>query len=474
VDGSNDPLDQAGVTRRVAAGKEARRAAPRHAVLAYEPGAAGRRDPVEILREQAQNRVPELVPLRYARMLASPFAFYRGAAAIMASDLAASPASGLEVQLCGDAHLANFGMYASPERRLVFDINDFDETLPGPWEWDVKRLAASFEILGRHLNLPSAQRQAVVAAVAQGYRDAMAEFAALPALDMWRAQYDVDALLDLAERKGTRQRQRMLQANISKTLGRTSTQALAKLTEPTAQGPRIRNQPPVLERLVTLAAGRLTEAEALERVRALLVEYTATLAPDHARLLQEYEPVDAARKVVGVGSVGTRAFIILLLGRLHGDPLFLQVKEAQASVLEAALGVPGPPDHGERVVRGQRLMQTTSDPFLGWTQAPGIDGVTRSYYVRQLRDWKGSAELETFDAAAATAYAGICAWALAKGHARSGDRATMLGYLGSGRTFAKGLVAFSQAYGDQNEADYAELQAAAADGRIEVAPSIDG
>jgi uncharacterized protein (DUF2252 family) len=405
-------------------------------------------------------------------MLESPFAFYRGAAAIMAADLAGSPTSGFEVQLCGDAHLANFGGYASPERQLVFDINDFDETMAGPWEWDVKRLAVSFEILGRQLGMPMDQRRSLSMAVAQRYAAAMAQFAGMPALQVWRAQLSVAELVAQVEATASGRRRRLLAANITKTRSRTSLQAFDKLTERTDRGPRIRNQPPVLERIETLGGGQYSQQDVLDRVASVMDPYRRRLSPDHRRLLEEYSVVDAARKVVGVGSVGTRAWVLLLVGQLHGNPLLLQVKEAQDSVLGPALGVPPAPDNGERVVVGQRLMQTYSDPFLGWTRAEGLDGIARDYYVRQLRDWKGSALVDTFDHNDAIGYAGFCAWALAKGHARSGDRVAIASYLGSGRSFGAAIGEFAAQYADQNERDHAALQAAAVQGRIEVSPDL--
>jgi len=453
-------------SERAARGKAARAEVPRssHAEFGIP---AGHRDPVEILEEQATQRLPELVPVRYGRMLTSPFAFFRGAAAIMAADLAATPRSGLQVQLCGDAHLSNFGGFASPERDLVFDMNDFDETLPGPWEWDVKRLAASIEIAARESGFkPGRCRRAVTASV-RAYREAMRGFAAMPNLELWYARVDAAGILaDAVQQVDAEERARIDRLN-AKAMTKDSVKALSKLTHPVDGESRFVSDPPLIVPISELVPG--TSGEAIrEQIGELLAQYRDTLRPDRRHLLEGFRYVDLARKVVGVGSVGTRAWLVLLLGRDGDDPLMLQVKEATASVLEPHLGAAVQPNHGQRVVEGQWLMQSASDILLGWMRVTGIDDQERDFYVRQLWDWKRSAEVETMGPALLAVYGQLCGWTLARAHARSGDRIAIAAYLGGGTAFDTAVATFAEAYADQNEHDYAALAAAGQSGRIAV------
>ncbi|WP_345205104.1 DUF2252 domain-containing protein [Fodinibacter luteus] len=412
-------------------------------------------------------RVPELVPIRYGRMLVSPFTFYRGAALIMASDLAATPRSGLRAQICGDAHLSNFGVFASPERQLMFDINDFDETAPGPWEWDVKRLAASFEIAGRDRGFAPEERRAVVAAGVAEYRERMQQMAAARNLDVWYAHIEVTKLFALLEASATKEQQARARASLSKARTRDSMQAFSKLTHEVDGQRRIVSDPPLIVPIDELVTTGTSVAEVQDELRALIRSYRRTLETDRRELLESFEYVDAARKVVGVGSVGTRAWILLLLGRDGQDPLFLQAKEAQESVLERFVGKSKYPNHGQRVVAGQRLMQAASDIFLGWQRVTGLDGQVRDFYLRQLRDWKGSADVDNMSASLMTAYSRICGATLARAHARSGDRIAIAGYLGTSDRFDRAIASFSSAYADQNERDYQALVDAVKSGRLE-------
>ncbi len=453
---------------RAAAGKAARESAPRTSHGEWTP-AAGRDDPVEVLERQAASRVGQLLPLRYARMLVSPFTFYRGAAAVMAADLAETPASGLTAQLCGDAHLSNFGAFASPDRELLFDVNDFDETLPGPWEWDLKRLAASFSVAGRDRGFPARERSRIVASMAAEYRAAMRRLAALGNLEVWYTKIDVQTV---AERWATAAGEKEVKAfrrNLAKTRAKDRMRALSKLTHEVDGQLRIVSEPPLIIPLRELAGPEEVEG----RVREILADYRETLAEDRRVLLDSYRYVDAAMKVVGVGSVGTRAWIVLLQGRDEGDPLFLQVKEAQQSVLEPYAEPSVYSQQGERVVQGQRLVQAASDILLGWVKARGIDDEKRDYYVRQLWDQKGSARVENMDPRALTAYAQICGTTMAHAHARSGDRIAIAAYLGKGDAFDRAIAEFAERYADQNERDYEALRAAADESRIEVAPETD-
>ncbi|GAB1642203.1 DUF2252 domain-containing protein [Krasilnikovia sp. MM14-A1259] len=454
---------------RFAAGRAARRTVPFDA-HAEVPVPADRPDPVGILAAQADTRVPELVPIRHGRMLVSPFTFFRGAAAVMAADLARTPATGLNCQLCGDAHLSNFGLFASPERRLVFDINDFDETYPGPWEWDLKRLVASLAIAARGNGFRRKVRAAVVASAVSRYRQAMAVFAEQREMEVWYARADVDELnVLLRDMISKDKRKRFAQAQ-AKARTRDSMQAFRKLTAVVDGQRRIVADPPLIVPIDDLLADA-DRAEFAAWIRGVLDGYADTLSPDRRHLLGAFRYVDLARKVVGVGSVGTRCWIVLLSGRDPDDPLLLQVKEAPASVLAAHVpgGTdPGYPSEGERVVTGQRMMQAVSDIFLGWQTVEGQDGRVRDFYVRQLRDWKGSALVEAMDPEALQAYAGLCGWTLARAHARTGDRIAIAGYLSEGAGFDQALVEFAERYADLNDSDFQALAAAGRDGRIPV------
>jgi uncharacterized protein (DUF2252 family) len=452
------------VAERIARGKAARAESPRvgHAALTLTEG----RDPVALLEEQTPSRVPELVPIRYGRMLASAFAFYRGAANIMAHDLGPTPRAGLTVELCGDAHLSNFGGFASAERTLVIDINDFDETLSGPFEWDVKRLSASFEIAGRDRGFSDSERRAAVLQSVRAYREAMLQFAAMRNLDVWYARLDAEAVLaQLRAQHGKKQVKRASKA-VAKARTKDSMRAFSKLTHVVDGKPQIVSDPPLIVPISELVGSidvTAAESELLELYRS----YRKTLQYDRRKLLEGFRFVDLARKVVGVGSVGTRAWIMLLLGRDDGDPLFLQVKEAQASVLEQHLGKSGFKNHGERVVTGQRMMQASSDIFLGWMHNPkGLDGAARDFYVRQLWDWKTSVDVDVMVPQGLVAWASVCGWTLARAHARSGDRVAIAAYLGKGDVFDRAIADFAVEYANQNERDYAALVDAVRGGRI--------
>jgi uncharacterized protein (DUF2252 family) len=447
---------------RAAHGVSARAAVPPAAHSEVGPGK--REDPVSILQHQASSRIPELVPVRYGRMLVSPFAFFRGAAAVMAADLAATPNSSLRAQICGDAHLANFGLFASPERHLLFDVNDFDETYAGPWEWDVKRLAASLVIAARERSVSAKDRRKIVVASVERYREAMASFAQMGNLSVWYAHADLDEVGELLAAQLEKARRKDVAKQVSKVRTHDSLHALAKLTTVVDGRRRIRADPPLIVPLSDLAPFA-DEEQIQKQIRTLLDRYLQTLATDRQVLMETFDYVDMARKVVGVGSVGTRCWIVLLRGRDDGDPLFLQVKEAQRSVL--ADHVPADPDlprfdnEGERVVAGQRLMQAASDIFLGWDSVEEPDGQRRDYYVRQLRDWKGSANVETMTPAEMRLYGEVCGWTLARAHACSGDRIAIVAYLGSDDVFARALADFAETYADQNERDHSALAAAA-------------
>ncbi len=453
------------VAERVARGKAARSEVPRSSHATFEPPAR-RADPVELLERQAETRVPELVPVRYGRMLVSPFTFYRGAAMIMAGDLAATPRSGLTAQCCGDAHLSNFGVFASPERRLVFDLNDFDETLPGPWEWDVKRLAVSMLIAARHNGFSRKDEDRVVLDTVGEYRTAMAAFAAMKNLDVWYAHLDVEATLAELGSQFKAKSVKRTEKSLAKARTRDSMSAFSKLTRVVDGERRIVADAPLIVPIEELAKGRARD-ELLDELHALLRAYRDTLGYERRELIEQFRLVDFARKVVGVGSVGTRAWIALLLGRDGEDPLFLQMKEAQPSVLEDFLGPSEFENHGERVVTGQRLMQASSDIFLGWVHVEeGIDGQARDFYGRQLKDWKGSAEIEQMVPSGMAAYGKLCGWTLARAHARSGDRVAIAAYLGKSASFDRAIVEFSHSYAEQNERDFKALAAAVESGRI--------
>jgi len=459
------------VEERAARGKAARGEVPRSSHAVFEP-AAHRLDPIELLERQADARVPELVPIRYGRMLVSPFTFYRGAALIMAADLAATPRSGLLVQCCGDAHLSNFGLYASPERRLVFDINDFDETLPGPWEWDVKRLAVSMLVAARNSGFPGTAQARIVLDTVAEYRARMAQFAAMRNFDVWYTRFEIEKLMpQLQSQVGAKMRKRLDKA-VAKAVTRDSVQAFAKLSQEVDGERRIVSEPPLIVRL-----DDFPETEERDRARAdlerLLREYSLTLQHERRALLEQFRLVDLARKVVGVGSVGTGAWIALLLGRDGQDPLFLQFKEAQPSVLEEFVGSSEYRNAGERVVAGQRIMQASRDIFLGWLKVDeSVYGGSRDYYVRQLRDWKGSAVIEAMDSRALSVYGQLCAATLAHAHARSGDRIAIAAYLGRNDVFDRAVLAFSEAYAEQNDRDYRTLVEAVRTGRVNAEHSL--
>ena len=438
-----------------ASGRAERVRVSRQVLGRYEP-AADRADPVGILEAQAATRLADLVPIRYGRMLVSPFTFYRGAAAIMAADLGAAPRTALKTQLCGDAHLANFGMFASPERNLVFDVNDFDETLPGPFEWDVKRLAPSFVVAGRSSGWTPAFAQQLVVAAVSAYHAHMTDFAARGALETWYAHISVADLQTLLPRE----KRSALDGMAKLAFRKDNLGALTKLTEEVDGTRRFRSAPPLLER---------PDAAAVDGVmREIFRSYRTTLSPERRGLLSRYRFVDLARKVVGVGSVGTRCWVAYLEGSGPEDPLFLQVKEAGPSVLESQLGHPPQRHHGQRVVRGQRLMQATSDVFLGWVTGP--QGA--HYYWRQLWDAKFSVEVERLQKPGQLAYARACGWTLARAHARSGSAVAVAAYMGSGARFERAMVDFAEAYADQNERDHADLAAAAKAGRVAVTSGV--
>jgi uncharacterized protein (DUF2252 family) len=493
------------VDERKAKGEEARVRTPPSSHTGWRP-APDRPDPVGLLQEQDVTREPDLVPVRHGRMMVSPFTFYRGAAKIMAADLAATPVAGLSAQLCGDAHLSNFGAFASPERRLLFDLNDFDETLPGPFEYDVKRMAASFEIAGRNNGFSKADTRAAVLESVRAYRAAMADFAQMRTMDIWYAHLDEDELMaaarvalseltgetgaakkkekqdkragqakaakkeakqearDRMEEKEARAAEKRAQKTLAKAHTRDSLQALSKLCELVDGQYRIVSQPPIVVPARDLASTYgLSPGDVVPVIHDQFRAYRATLQDDRRHLLERFQIVDAARKVVGVGSVGTRAFIVLLQGRDTDDPLFLQIKEATASVLEAYGAKSRYRQHGERVVQGQRMMQAASDIYLGWTK--GLD-VNRHFYWRQLRDMKGSAVVETMKVPGLIFYGRICGWTLARAHARSGDPVAIAEYLGAGDDFDKAITDFSQRYADQNEQDYDEFVTAVKSGRL--------
>jgi uncharacterized protein (DUF2252 family) len=464
------------VDERVARGKDARTAAPLKSQGTFDPP-ADRPDPVTLLTEQNATRDADLVPVRHGRMMVSPFTFYRGAARIMASDLSHTPTAGLMVQLCGDAHLSNFGVFASPERRLLFDLNDFDETLPGPFEYDVKRLAASLTIAARNNAYTPADARGMALEAAKSYRESMASFAQMRTMDIWYAHMDEDELMagvrntaaKSTDKKGGKLVKRA-QKSAEKAHTRDSLQALSKLGELVDGQYRIVSQPPIVVPFRELASTYGFDPADFEGlVNQQFRAYRNTLQDDRRHLLERFQVIDMARKVVGVGSVGTRAFIVLLQGRDEDDPLFLQVKEATTSVLEDHLPKSRYKHHGERVVHGQRLMQAASDIYLGWTK--GVD-TTRHFYWRQLRDMKGSAVVEGMQPFAMQYYADICGWTLARAHARTGDPVAIAAYLGSSDKFDRAIASFSERYADRNEEDYAAFAEAVKSGKIEATEGI--
>ena len=455
---------------RARAGRDARKRVPHgdHARV----GVLGRRDPVAVLAEQNASRLEELVPYRHSRMLVSPFSFFRGAAAVMAGDLASTPVSGLQVQLCGDAHLANFGLFASPDRTLVFDINDFDETYPGPWEWDVKRLMTSLVVAGRDNGFSQKATRRIVVAATRRYCDAMRGFASMGNLALWRTRVDLDEARRLLGADLDDEVVARIQQAAAKARTRDHLRALSKLTEVVDGRRRIRADPPLLVPARHLAP-HLADEDVEAFVHEVLTEYARTLDPGQRLLVESYDYVDLARKAVGVGSVGTRCWVVLMRGRDDDDPLLLQVKEAQPSVLARHLAAPpGVPEHdGQRVVVGQRVMQAASDPFLGWHRSTGLDGHTRDFYVRQLHDWKGSARIGSMSPKLLRLYAELCAWTLARAHARSGDRIALAAYLGGGRGMAEALTEFAHHYAAVNEHDHERFVAATQSGRLPVSES---
>ena len=451
------------VEEHIAEGARARVRVPPESLGEYTP-APDRPDPVALLEGQSADRIQELIPVRYGRMLVSPFTFYRGAALIMASDLATQARSPLQAQLCGDAHLSNFGGFASPERKLVFDINDFDETNPGPFEWDVKRLVTSMEVAGQDHNLSKKERNAILDKTVQGYRDAIQMFAGKGNLDVWYAMFDIDDIAKAAAEQLDKKTQKKSTKDLGKARTRTSMQAADKLTRVVNGRRQFIDNPPVIERAESLIARSDADHGAeLEAMPAAWQQYVDSLLPDRRHILSEFTYVDLARKVVGVGSVGTGAWVILLQGRDPSDLLILQVKQAMASVLEAYTEPSAYAQHGERVVQGQRLLQTASDIFLGWGSL-----LEFQYYVRQLRDWKVSVDVDTLDPTALGMYGRLCGATLAKGHARSGDRYAIADYVGSTGAFDEAMKTFARAYADQNASDYAALKAAADSGQIPV------
>jgi uncharacterized protein (DUF2252 family) len=456
---------QPSVAERVERGRGARTGAPRSA-HGRDGLDTGHRDPVDVLGAQDAARVPELVPIRYGRMAVSPFAFYRGAAALMAHDLVGTPVSGIDAQICGDAHLSNFGFFGSPERRLVFDINDFDETLRGPWEWDVKRLVTSLEVAGRDAGFPDRDRQRILRAATREYQRAMRAFAAMPTLEVWYAHTDVEAILQRYESEMAPVRRRRLDKGLAKARTRDNLGALRRFATEGEGGLRLLADPPIVVPVRDLFPDVAARTDLEQGIYDMLRGYRASLAPERRALYDQYRHVDVARKVVGVGSVGTRSYMILMLGRDADDPLFLQAKEAGASVLEPFLGAAEQTNHGERVVVGQRLMQSVGDILLGWQRVSGIDGQERDFYVRQLRDWKGSVEVEQMVPAGMRVYAEVCGWTLARAHARTGDRIAIAAYLGSSQTFSDAVADFACGYADRNERDHATLLQAIASGRV--------
>jgi uncharacterized protein (DUF2252 family) len=447
---------------RSAIGKDARSLTPLDSQAEFQPDR--RRDPIGLLLGQAQSRVPELVPIRHGRMLVSPFSYYRGAALPMAADLATTPASGLRVQLCGDAHLANFGGFASPERNLVFDVNDFDETLPGPFEWDVKRLAASLAVAGRDNGFPGKARRKIAIAAAETYRTAMLQFAQLPFLEVWYEHMDVENALSRVRSQMKAKRLKAAETMVTKAHTHDSMQTLDKLTTASDGSRTIISDPPTIVPIEALYAD--VQASAIyEQIQSVLGKYRRTLVTDRRHLLDQFSLVQVARKVVGVGSVGTRAWIALM--QTEGtEPLFLQAKEAQESVLANFCGRSRYANQGERVVAGQHLMQAESDIFLGWTRVAGPDGVERDFYIRQLKDWKLSLPIEQMIPNGMRLYGTMCGWTLARAHARSGDRLAMASYLGRSAAFEHAIADFAETYADQNEQDFAAFQAAAKNGTV--------
>jgi uncharacterized protein (DUF2252 family) len=469
-DGSDAGDDRVRPERRAASGKAARARVPLDAHAEFRP--AKSRDPVGLLLGQAETRVPDLVPIRHGRMLVSPFSFYRGAALVMAADLATTPTPDLRAQLCGDAHLSNFGAYASPERRLVFDLNDFDETLPGPFEWDVKRLAASLVVAGRDNGFSAKQGRKTTLAAVEAYRTAMGGFATQSILDVWYAHLNIEdamaeyrASLSAGKLKEQKADLKAAKKLLAKAHTRDSLQAVEKLTTLIGGRRRIVSDPPLVVPIDELLG--FDDEVLLGRIRDLLAAYRETLQRDRRLLLDHFALTDVAHKVVGVGSVGTRAWILLLEAGVAAEVLLLQAKQAEASALAGYAGASEYANQGERVVTGQRLMQAASDIFLGWLRVRSPDGGDQDYYLRQLRDWKLSPEIELMRPQSMEVYARLCGWTLARAHARSGDRIAIAAYLGNSAKFDHAVADFAQTYADQNERDHAALAAAVDEGRVE-------
>lgn len=465
---TSDDVEHLSPRERADRGRAARKQVPRSSHAGFSP-AARRPDPVDVIEEQSAARVPELVPIRYGRMTESPFRFYRGAAAIMAGDLASTPRSGITAQLCGDAHLLNFRLLASPERRLMFDINDFDETLPGPWEWDVKRLAASLVIAGRENGYTDEERATIVRAAVRSYRERMRLFAGMGNLAVWYARADMEQIQAVVDQRLDKRGRGRLSAAMTKARTRDNLKAYEKLTRIVGGERRFAADPPLVVPLEDMPG---TERDRIgQQLHELVDRYARTLATDRRHLLRQYRVVDIARKVVGVGSVGTRCWILLLLGKDDEDPLILQAKEADRSVLAAHVGESRHDNQGQRVVAGQRLMQAASDIFLGWDRVVGIDGRRRDFYVRQLHDWKGIAEPQIMVPNGMRVFGELCGATLARAHARSGDRIAIAAYLGGGDGFDRALTEFAESYADQNERDHRSLVDAVQTGRVAAAPA---
>ena len=466
----DEALKYSTLAERIEVGKAARANLPRSRHGEWAPP-AGRADPLTILEEQERARVQELIPIRHGRMAASPFAFYRGAAAVMASDLAPEPRTGLTVQLCGDAHLVNFGGFAAPDRDLLFDVNDFDETNPGPFEWDVKRFTASLDIAGRDRGFKRVERQEIVSSGAQAYRETIREFAGMPVLQIWYSRLDVAGIERRWGVEAGGNAVRNLQRTATKAETKDNLKAFKKLTRVEDGEIKFVSDPPLLVPVSELFSG--IEAQRVQdAIAGSLRRYRLTLADDRRQLFDRYRFVDLARKVVGVGSVGTRCWVALLLGQDEQDPLFLQVKEADPSVLEKFSGKSRFANHGQRVVEGQRLMQAASDIMLGWDRVEGPDGIARDFYMRQLWDWKVSAPVETMTLDSLRIYAQVCGWTLARAHARSGDATAIGAYLGSGDVFDKAMVTFADAYAEQNDLDHRALTDAIKSGRLAAATGV--
>jgi uncharacterized protein (DUF2252 family) len=464
--GLEDPRPRLTAAERRVRGKAARAEVPRESHAEWQPS-ADRPDPVALLDGQAASRLPDLVPVRYGRMMETPFTYFRGAALPMASDLARTPATGILVQACGDAHLSNFGLFGSPERKLVFDVNDFDETLPGPWEWDVKRLAASMEVAARDNGFADKDRRKILLATGARYRATMRQLAGLGNLDVWYTQIDIEELRARFDSQLLARQRKALDKGLAKARTRDSMQALSKLCRMENGQPRITPDPPVVVPIRDLVGGEeFNGRDVQSELVSLLGKYRRTLEPDRRVLLEQYEFTDMARKVVGVGSVGTRCWIVLMLGRDENDPLFLQVKEAQESVLAPYAGASKYVNQGQRVVVGQRLMQAASDIFLGWQRVTGLDRQQRDFYFRQLRDWKFSVDIGTMIPRGLRLYGELCGATLARAHARSGDEIAIATYLGNSAAFENAIAEFAVKYADQNERDYEAFTAAIESGRL--------